>query len=92
MAPLQRVSVAQCNHTTAGGRQKPLGTVPGAEKTKRGIPVTKPATGVDSDGGQETVTTIVNYGAPTTWWNPAKEKDAGIESGESSVVPQPEDA
>ena len=105
-------------------------TVLDAEKTKRGRPVTKPATGVDSaeavgkqkatrgrgrpkkdthkdivtdqeevtliqsanDGGQETVTTMVNYVAPTTWWNPAKEKDAGIESGESSVVPQPEDA
>ena len=45
-----------------------------------------------NDGGQETVTTMVNYVAPTTWWNPAKEKDAGLESGESSVVPQPEDA
>ena len=105
-------------------------TVPGAEKTKRGRPVTKPATGVDSaeavgkqkatrgrgrpkkdkqkdgvseqekvtlvqsanDGGKETVTTMVNYVATTTWWNPVKEKGAGIESGESSVVPQPEDA
>ena len=46
------------------------------------------------DGGQETVTTMVNYVAPTTWWKPANGKDAdtGIESGESSVVPQPEDA
>lgn len=107
-------------------------TVPGAEKKKRGRPVTKPATGLDSaevdgkqqatrgrgrpkknahkdvgteqeeealfrsadDGGQETVTTMVNYMAPTTWWKPADEKEAdtGIGSGESSVVPQPEDA
>ena len=45
------------------------------------------------DGGQETVTTMVNYVAPTTWWKPANERDAdtGIQSRESSVVPQPED-
>jgi len=107
-------------------------TVPGAEKKKRGRPVTKPATGLDSaevdgkqqatrrrgrpkknahkdvgteqeeealirsadDGGQETVTTMVNYMAPTTWWKPADEKEAdtGIGSGDISVVPQPEDA
>ena len=101
-------------------------------KKKRGRPVTKPVTGLESVeaggkqqttrgrgrpkkdthkdigtdqeevtliqsadvGGQETVTTMVNYVAPTTWWKPANEKDAdtGIESGESSVVPQSEDA
>ena len=48
----------------------------------------------EDDEGQETVTTMVNYVAPTTWWNSANARDADteIESGTSSVVPQPEDA
>ena len=46
------------------------------------------------DEGQETVTTMINYVAPTTWWNTAivRDADTEIESGTCSVVPQPEDA
>ena len=40
------------------------------------------------------MTTMVNYVAPTKWWNSANVRDADkeVESGTSSVVPKPDDA
>ena len=49
---------------------------------------------IDVAGGQEAVTTMVNYTTATTRWGTVNGRDADkeIDSGTSRTVPQPEDA